>query len=262
MLNEHDRRRPRGSDRGEAIGEGAGAVGVEVRRRLIEHQDPRPRGERSRQRQPLLLAAREPRRPAPLQPARPASASASGMRARIASGVHPRLSRPKATSSSTRSMTSWLSGSWNTSPTRAATAGPSAVTGSRPPTSSSPAHAPGSSRGTRPATARANVLLPDPDGPTTSRQPPGGSSTSMPSKAGVARSAYRNDAPEARIDPGSASGEPLQDTRRAQAPHQQHRAARRDHDRREDRTRPEPHLGVDAVGGVPDDPVVRPGGRR
>ena len=45
--------------------------------------------------------------------------SASGTRASIRPRSHPRFSRPNATSSSTRSMTSWLSGSWKTIPTRA-----------------------------------------------------------------------------------------------------------------------------------------------
>jgi hypothetical protein len=48
-----------------------------------------------------------------------------------------------------------------------------------------PVHAPGISRGTRPASASANVLLPEPDGPMTSRQAPAGTSRSMPWSAGA-----------------------------------------------------------------------------
>ena len=51
------------------------------------------------------------------KPASPALVSASGTRCRIDASGQPRFSRPKATSSSTRPMTSWLSGSWKTRPT-------------------------------------------------------------------------------------------------------------------------------------------------
>ncbi len=49
-------------------------------------------------------------------PTRPASARAAGTRARMAVGSQPRPSSPNATSSSARSMTSWLDGSWKTTP--------------------------------------------------------------------------------------------------------------------------------------------------
>ena len=67
-------------------------------------------------------AARRPRAGpsgAASNPPRPASASAAGTRVRMAIGSQPRPSSPNATSSSARSMTSWLDGSWKTTPIRA-----------------------------------------------------------------------------------------------------------------------------------------------
>ena len=52
------------------------------------------------------------------KPARPTCASASGTAATISGRGRARFSRPNATSSSTRVMTSWLSGSWKTRPIR------------------------------------------------------------------------------------------------------------------------------------------------
>ena len=139
-------------------------------------------------------------------PPRPTSTSASGTRASIASRGQPRLSSPNATSSSTRSITIWLSGSWNTSPTRAATSAPGAVTGSIPSTVSRPRHSPANSRGTRPASASASVLLPEPDGPTTSRHSPGSTSNETSANAGSRRLANRKPMPSARIAPRPARG--------------------------------------------------------
>ena len=103
---------------------------------------------------------------------------------RIASRSQPRFSSPKATSSSTRSMTSWVEGSWRTTPTSAAVPiGPSSRT-SRSPRCRVPDIVAGICSGTRPATVRANVLLPDPDGPTTRSTVPGPTSTETPSSAG------------------------------------------------------------------------------
>ena len=117
-------------------------------------------------------------------PARPTSASAWGTRACIASRSQPRFSRPNATSSSTRSITSCVDGSWSTRPTLAAT-----PTGPRARASSSsrcsvPSTVAGIWPGISPAIASASVLLPDPDGPTMRRTDPGSRSRSTPANAG------------------------------------------------------------------------------
>ncbi len=135
-------------------------------------------------------------------PASPTDARASGTRRRIRSSCQPRFSRPNATSSSTRSITIWTAGSWNTSPTAAASDAGSVADVSRPSTAREPVTVPGSSRGTRPATASPNVLLPDPDGPTTSRQSPGSSSTVTPWRAGPVAPRYVKPKSRARSAPG------------------------------------------------------------
>ena len=118
-------------------------------------------------------------------PPRPTSASASGTRACIASRGQPRFSRPNATSSSTRSITSCVDGSWSTRPTLAATpTGPRSRTSSLVELAASRRRSPGSGRGSDPAIASASVLLPDPDGPTMSRTDPGSRSRSTPASAG------------------------------------------------------------------------------
>ena len=118
------------------------------------------------------------------KPDRPACASASRTPDTISGRGQARFSRPNATSSSTRDMTSWLSGSWKTRPIRSPSnrAGVSAT--SSPPTRSPPCQRPGTTCGTRPARARARVLLPDPDGPRTSRTRPASSRNVRPSMAG------------------------------------------------------------------------------
>ena len=68
---------------------------------------------------------------------------------------------------------------------RAPPAGATACRRHRP--SATPVQVPGNSRGTSPATARANVLLPDPDGPMTSRHAPAGTSRSRSRSAGRRR---------------------------------------------------------------------------
>jgi hypothetical protein len=140
------------------------------------------------------------------KPAKPTASSASGTRVRIAAGGQPRFSSPKATSSSTRSMTSWLAGSWKTIPTRAATAVASAVVGSRPATRSRPLQRPGNSRGIRPAMARARLLLPDPDGPTTRRHSPGSRRKETSAKAGRGRPAYWKPIASASMVAGRPTG--------------------------------------------------------
>ncbi len=117
------------------------------------------------------------------RPARPMSPRTCGTRSTIAWRGHARFSSPKATSSSTRSITSCVSGSCQTIPTRAAT-----WLGSRTRISwSSSARRPpkdaGMSRGIKPPIASASVLLPEPDGPTTSMVWPAGNSNETPSRA-------------------------------------------------------------------------------
>ena len=116
MLDQDDRRgraargAPRGSAKIAAVPAGSRcAVGSS------RTSTPGPRREDARRARPV--AARRPRAGwsgAPRTPRGPTLASASGTRARIASRGHAEFSSPKATSSPTRSMTSWLAGSWST----------------------------------------------------------------------------------------------------------------------------------------------------
>ncbi len=69
-------------------------------------------------------------------------------------------------------------------PTFAASAAGAWARVSTPSTVSEPVSVERTSRGTRPATARPNVLLPLPDGPTTSRHEPAGTVTVTPVSAG------------------------------------------------------------------------------
>ena len=163
VLDEHDR--------GRSPSRGRPGVG---RRRRLPHAG---RGSRSarRARADLGPRRRAPRRaraaaagrrrvgsPTALQTLETRLGEGLRTRARIASSGQPRFSRPNATSSSTRSMTSCeariLEHEADGRATgRAATRGVDA--GGR-----SPATVAGSSRGISPATARREVLLPDPDG--------------------------------------------------------------------------------------------------
>ncbi len=123
-------------------------------------------------------------------PPRPTSSSAPGTRSCIACRCQPRFSRPNATSSSTRSITSWSPGSWKTTPTG-------------PPTSSTPSRRPGTSRPSSPARASTSVLLPDPEGPRTSRHSPGATSTSTSRNAASAAPAWVKPSARATTAPGA-----------------------------------------------------------
>ncbi len=69
MLDEDECRRARCAQHRQPLGEGQGAGRVEVGRRLVEDEEARMGGERAGQGEALLLAAREPGRPAPVEPA-------------------------------------------------------------------------------------------------------------------------------------------------------------------------------------------------
>ena len=75
------------------------------------------------------------------------------------------FSRPKATSFATRIITIWSSGSWNTEATCPASWAGVASRVSRPHTTTRPENVPPWKCGTRPASARTSVDLPEPDGP-------------------------------------------------------------------------------------------------
>ena len=111
---------------------------VEVRRRLVEHEQPRVHREHGRDRHAPPLAERELVRRAVRHVLHPHGRQrVRHARAAPRSRARPRLSGPKATSSPTVGMNSWSSGSWNTSPTRGAQLA-HVVADARPATSSSP----------------------------------------------------------------------------------------------------------------------------
>ena len=70
VLHDDDGHGPGPAERRQAGGERARGRRVEVGRRLVEHQDPGPRRQRAGEREPLLLAAGQLRRPRPLQPSK------------------------------------------------------------------------------------------------------------------------------------------------------------------------------------------------
>ena len=213
-----------------------------------------------------LEARRARPRPAPRAPARAS-----------ASGGQPRFSSPNATSSSTRSMTSCVAGSWKTRPTGGGQLGRLERRASAPPTFSDPA--------TRRRDRRA--------GP--GRRAPG-RACSCPSptdrrRAGTSPGARRRRRPGAPADrrrdtvtvqvagPDARPRRPVPSTGVARCVRRETRRARRlagapdaraieppasrtMAGRRPWRSRPPDELDVGRVTGVPDDPVVDPGRQR
>ena len=221
------------------------------------------RGRERRRPGPAAAAARRTAAGTAAARGRPARRrrATSGTRSTIDSRGQPRFSSPNATSSSTRSMTSCDAGSWNTDPD----ARPS--TAQRCPRQRSP----GMSRGIRPAIASASVLLPDPDGPTTSRHAPAGRSKETSRKRRPSRAVGTQNPRSPRPDRGRA---PQVERRRGVSPGT--RPARRcvaaigqqdgpagGHDGRRDDHRDRPkELDRLVRRGVVDDPVVDEGGQR
>ena len=113
---------------------------VQVGQRLVEDEDPRPHGQRGRDRGALLLPAgqRDRRPPAAARPARSRpGTSPPGRRSRA--GGRARFSGPNATSDCTVWLISWRFGFWNTMPTSwDASCGGSPLSG-RPPNITRPA---------------------------------------------------------------------------------------------------------------------------
>ena len=176
---------------GQPLGQRRGSGRIEVRRRLVEDEDARARGEHAGQRESLLLPARQGPRPALRSAASsPTAASASGTRRCIA------VRRPAPVLEAERDVIldplhDELGGRVLEHDPDPGRDGRSAR-GRRcdlPSSRSSPSTVAGISRGTSPAMARASVLLPDPDGPTTSSVCPGSSSNATSTTAG--RSAAR-----------------------------------------------------------------------
>ena len=90
-------------------------IGIEIGRRLVEQQHARLQREEARDREPLLLAARERRRIAARRSRRARRRERGARRApRISAGGTPSCSRPNATSCVTLVEKSCASKSWNT----------------------------------------------------------------------------------------------------------------------------------------------------
>ena len=267
VLHDDDGHGPRPAERRQARGERAGGRRVEVGGRLVEDEDPGSRRERAGQREPLLLAAGQLRRPLTARARRgrprrapraraPASrrAASRGSRARTRRRPRPAPSRAGSRGPGTRARPA-------PRPRR-----PTPSTGSRPSTVRRPCQSPGNSRGTRPASASASVLLPDPDGPTTSRHSPGSTSNETSANAWTGRLANRKPSPSARIAPGrpapgsGVSWEPLQDAGLAERPDQHDGPAGDDHDGGDRHHQAADQLDLERDVGVVERPVVEPGG--
>ena len=136
-------------------------------------------------------AARRPRAGpsgAARTPPRPASASAAGTRARIA-GRSQRAALQPERDVVLRPLHDELAGRILEDDPDPGGRGPPGrwPATRRPSRRRSPSSRPGTAHGTSPAIARASVLLPEPDGPTTRRQAPGARSNETPATAGAAR---------------------------------------------------------------------------
>ena len=150
---------------------------VEVRRRLVEHEQARAASRaRSRSRRAGAGRARAGAARGRRAPACARRVSASAIRSSTSSREQPRLSGPNATSSRTVGMNSWSSGSWKTSPTRARRSRTSSWPTRRPATSSSPSPVSSALRWS------ISVVLPAPLGPRTATRSPWVTCRSTPSR--------------------------------------------------------------------------------
>ena len=101
---------------------------------------------------------------------------------RMVAVSYPRLSRPKASSCQTLSVTSWFSGFWRTKPMRCACSHWSSASSGRPSNKISPERPPwGVSAG---FSWCSRVLLPQPEGPQRTRNSPGWTDSVIFSSAG------------------------------------------------------------------------------
>ena len=121
------------------LGQLAAGHRVEVRRRLVEHEDVGPHRQHGGQGDPPALAEAEVVRRAVGGVGHADGVERLG-RARAASSAprRPRLAGPNATSSRTVGMNSWSSGSWNTMPTRRRISARLARSTASPPTVTDP----------------------------------------------------------------------------------------------------------------------------
>ena len=126
---------------------------------------------------------------------KPTRCSASSTRGQISSAGTPRFSSPNATSSPQRAITSWVCGSWKTMPTRSRP-----LRGSSPSISTVPSCSPESS-GSSPASAASRVLLPAPEGPSSSTRSPASIRRSTPRTAQARRPACRHPNPRSSTPP-------------------------------------------------------------
>ena len=216
MLDQDQGRRPCVADGGEPIEECVGAGRVEVGGRLVQHDHPGEWREDPGQRQPLLLAAGEAPRPTPSEAAETDLVERVGdPRAHAVDGPAPVLEPERDVVLDP--LHDELRGRVLEHQARP---GPRAPVRSIDPISTSsiesePVTVAGTSRGIRPAIARASVLLPDPDGPTTRRHPPGGEVERDPVERGAVGASIRDgqvagDDPtgDLRDELGSQSGNP------------------------------------------------------
>ena len=119
----------------------------------------------------------------------PSRSRVASIRASICSRGTPRFSSPNASSSRTVSFDadSWLAGVANTIPTRPRSLPGSAVAASTPPTVTVPPTRARTTRGMKPAAARASVDLPAPVRPAIPTIEPPATSSDTPSRAGSRR---------------------------------------------------------------------------
>ena len=161
VVGDQQRRDGEGAQLGrQLVAHDAPRVGIERGQRLVEQQDLRLPGQRARQRDPLALAAAEPRRALGGQRR---DAQARRAASRPSPHRHPRTPRSRAPSSA--GTTRGAAG--RSRPTAARAPGRPRARSSARRTTTSPPHAirPRSGR-CNPATARSTVVLPAPDGPT------------------------------------------------------------------------------------------------
>ena len=189
-------RRPRPGDRSrtivversarsarEPVDEGRGAGRIEVRGRFVEHEDTRARREHAGEGQALLLAARQASRSRRSRPWSPIAAGSPGHAPAWPAAA--RRGSPGRTRRRPRPAPSRAGHPGPARPSRLARR-PRPGRGSgcrdRRARDDRPSTA-GMSRGISPPIASASVLLPDPDGPTTSIVCPAGRSNDTPSSA-------------------------------------------------------------------------------
>ena len=159
-----------------------GALGVELRGGLVEQKQLRPERQRRGKTDALQLAPGQLHRPPAGEVRRTHLVERRLDGGQISLGATPMFSRPKATSFSTRVITTWFSGSWKTEATVPVSSAGPWVRLSSPPISTRPEKRPPWKCGTSPASARNSVDLPLPDGPRSATTSPAWSSSETSSQ--------------------------------------------------------------------------------